>query len=343
MLDEMTISPAVAINKYGSLAREITNTADAPVVSYFGAWLLIAKYAKEVGLPSDFAYAEQILGMSLDDAQRTADELMAEIPDEISAGLAFWDDNHENTRPIIPSSAELDEWVATHSQGLIKSFPPVPDNTQQLLASVLAVKTLWETPLNEKDGVLYGSEKNVSAALYRTAAAGDVAMVSPKPAARLNVFSAIADPSRSPAEVWKAIEEISDGTADLIPWTPEGHSWSVRKISSQTPSNTPLLRVTLPKWSASVDMDVAKFPGMDDFLFRRVSGSARQKAIAKYDANGFEAAALTAAARGLSLGSEVDLVDIKVNHPHAVFAVYYEAMSAWSDIKLFESWVVPNS
>ncbi|MGH7705057.1 MAG: hypothetical protein ACRENY_04240 [Candidatus Dormibacteria bacterium] len=290
----------------------------------------------------------------------------------------------------IPSQEELDRWATDRTLGLIRQFPlAVTDEVTCAIASALATKVSWKVPFEVVDAAELGSSR-WSASLSRvlttpedprhrqfltdTPGAGPVAVHLGSARGGLLVGSVIAsDPAVPPGQVLAEAERIVAAEAVGPGSVPRlslfklplgaGPVWDIAKErgESQGPHDAQERFTTImPAWSASTELDLAApddlgFPaaaaaiaraqGLEDWEFL-----ARQSSVARYDAVGFQAAAVTALMTLLS-GHQprshraiLRRATITFRHPYAVVAATFNdwqepSPAAWQGLPVFSAWV----
>ncbi|MFJ9825912.1 serpin family protein [Streptomyces sp. NPDC101160] len=221
----------------------------------------------------------------------------------------------------------LDAWAAEHTGGLIPAMPVVVDEeTELVLAAAQAVRTTWLRPF--RDGGMYpeygpwaGREL---AALHRTTALLDRVGVAGTAAGPLTVLKVLGGTGvdvhlllgpeeAAPGTVLRAGLDVLAGAfravpGDLLPLGEAGPGLNVRHVRST--ARDPYLSVTTSPFSLTADHDLTAlhevfglttarddtrghFPGVSDDPPLSVR-QARQAAMARFTAEGFEAAAVTA-------------------------------------------------
>lgn len=355
--------------RYADRARTELDTAEAPVISYAGLWLLLALLSPA----ADAEAITEVLGVSPNEARDAAEKLLAEAHPSVAAALGAWlADWVEPTEPLpvdvapLPDQSALDSWVAEQTRDLISTMPVTIDkDTMLLLATALVATPKWTRPLGIEDGRLV--LRNELQAIVETSA-GPVAVARPDSPDSIDVFSIIAAPDVPADDVWVAVAEvveqydageIAHGTypVDLE----DGHAWTVKRerreyLPYEAPEpNSVVFTTHLPAWNADADHHLdaapgvahiadaieARLPEQDDGIVTRCV----QAATADYNQEGFKAAAVTAMA--WMDGSAPTYVERKVRHvqvafnrPHAVIAI--ARGGAWDGVPLFESWVKPE-
>ena len=232
----------------------------------------------------------------------------------------------------MPTQAQADAWAREQTKGQIESMPvAISEDARLLLATAVATEVSWQkvfelVPAPELGGPWasrvnrvmrrYGHEPVKVVA--RTEAAGLVGVCREQGQGGLDVISVIAAPDVPPERVLAAAYDVAArlaglrSTADFVgafdlPLT--GHSWIVRECVIEASSALGRIEnseVTLPAWAAQTELDdLTTAPGTGfPELARAVLGqllpdprgdraSASQVARARFDTNGFSAAALT--------------------------------------------------
>ncbi|MFE6648861.1 hypothetical protein ACFVJS_20015 [Nocardioides sp. NPDC057772] len=356
--------------RYADRARTQLGTAEAPVISYAGLWLLLA-------LVSPAADADAItgaLGLPPEEARAVAEKLITEPHPTVAAALGAWLADWvvpTTSLPVdvepLPDQKTLNAWAAEHTRGLIKTMPvTVDDDTMLLLATALVTTPEWTEPLTIEDGHLV--LRNSLQAIVETSA-GPVAVARPASRDGVDVFSVIAAPDVPADDVWvvvaEVIEQYASGEAthsthpeDLA----DGHAWTVKRERREyAPHDAPepnsvVFTTRLPAWNADASHELDAAPGVTSIaegisarLPDQTGGiefKCAQNATAAYDQNGFEAAAVTAMA-WMSGSARPGYVERKIRHvqvsfdrPHAVIAIARGGV--WDGIPLFEAWVTPE-
>jgi hypothetical protein len=270
----------------------------------------------------------------------------------------------------LPNQAGLDAWAREHTFGLIDSFPISGDDLYLVLATALATKVSWQAPFDLAPAASLGAASPWAGALDRvlrtpqrggghvefvavTPGAGDVIVHVATATGGLEVVSVAAMPDVAADRVLAAAYDVADKHAVGVriqtrdtDGFPLGESplWSVRDVTASADS----LAAVLPAWSAISHVDLTA-PGLG---FEAASNAlvpsgdpwqARQSAMARYTRIGFDAAALSLIARGLSArvpGQHREVV-LRFSHPYAVVAVTTDptAASPWHGLPVFSAWV----
>ncbi|MGW7366615.1 serpin family protein [Streptomyces sp. NPDC054841] len=238
-----------------------------------------------------------------------------------------------HTLSVLSGDAEadrkaLDTWASDRTDGLIGSMPTVLDDGVLLvLAAAQALRLRWLQPFREGEmlperGPWQGRE--LLALVRRTSlldrvgvahtAAGPLTVLKVLGDTGVDVHLLLGDPEMAPAEVLQAGLAVLAGTCrtvpgDLLSSREPGPGLEVRTVPSSAPE--PKLSVRTSPFRLTADHDLLRRPApfglstaMDDRHghFPGISaeplavGSARQSALAVFDAEGFEAASVTAIA-----------------------------------------------
>ncbi|MFE6506111.1 hypothetical protein ACFVDI_03680 [Nocardioides sp. NPDC057767] len=355
----LSLAAAQAVRTYAATTRSALGTAESPVISYAGLWLLLASLA-----PASETETDEVLGLNRADARAAALTLLEAPHPTIGAAVAGWlRPGVEQTKSLpvlldpLPEQAGLDAWAAEHTRGLIKEFPlEIDARTLLVLASALVVTPRWSEPLDDDGDGLLLLEGGFQA-VVETEAAGPVAVACPSSEDGISVYSVIAAADVDADDVWRATDEvvrridageIRNHTFDPGGEAP-GHSWTVEEVTilGGTPSDR--WRSHLPEWSAEDRHDLSAAPGVAE-IARGVMAAVQeeseaacvQKAVASYDREGFEAAAVTGMmvrAAAAPRETKVRQIDLRFDRPHAVVAI--ARGGAWEGIPLFGSWVNP--
>lgn len=361
--NQLSLAAAQAVRTYAARARSALGSAEAPVISYAGLWLLLASLATAAR-----EEVEEALGLSRADARAAALALLEEPHPTIAAAVAGWlkpgvelYDGLPISLDPLPDQASLDTWAEENTRGLIRRFPlQIDAQTLIVLASALVVSPRWSEPLERDDDGRLLLERGFQA-VVETEAAGPVAVACPPSDDAIAVFSVIADPAVAAEDVWRASEEVVRrfdagevrNHAFDVPGGGDGHAWSAREVTVTGPAPSERWRSHLPEWTAESDHDLARAPGVAEIaggVESAIVGEVAetetvcvQKAVASYDREGFEAAAVTAMATRVAAAipqeKTVREIDLTFDRPHAVVAV--ARGGAWEGIPLFHSWVTP--
>lgn len=253
----------------------------------------------------------------------------------------------------------LDAWAAERTGGLIPAMPVAVDPaTELVLAAALAVRTSWLRPFREgglfpESGPWAGREL---VGLYRTTGLLDRVGVAETGAGPLTVLKVLGDTGvdvhlllgpeetergavlRAGLDVLAGVHRAVPGGA-LPPGEP-GPGVTVRTVRSTT--REPYLSVTTSPFALTGDHDLTElpgvfglssaldatrghFPGVADHPPLSV-GQARQAAMARFGAQGFEAATVTAfglVGAGMPMRPYlVRAVDVDFDRPFGFLAVH---------------------
>jgi hypothetical protein len=292
----------------------------------------------------------------------------------------------------IPSQEEIDRWAAERTFGLIERFPiDLSEDVVCLLATALATKVSWEVAFEVVDAAALGPSR-WPAALRRvlrpppgdprhcqylagTDRAGTVGVHLTGARGGLLVGSVIADPAVPAGDVLAAAEEIVTAEArragsvarlslfDLP--LGEGPAWSISEQQADTTApdgREEQVISVLPAWSARTDLDLPDDEALGFAAAARALAEAlelaewwcdaRQAAMARYSAVGFEAAAVTGPAvlvsGKVSRPGRRRAADLRFAHPFAVVAAAFDdprarhaspVPSAWHGLPVFSAWV----
>lgn len=368
---------AAALREHAARLRERLGLAEAPILSATGLWLLLAAVAESATGPADRAALAKALGVPPAEATATVSALLADPHPAVGAALGGWVRPDLALRapapgPVpfgpLPDRAALDDWARAHTRGLIDAFPVEVDaRTLLLLASALVTEPRWRARLrSDRDGMLVLDDG--LQAILATEAAGLVAVACPPTDDDVDVLSVIAAPGVPAADVWQAVDEVvvrrlggtlAHGDRPAGPLT-DGHAWRVSErvesfAARQAPEDgSELWTSRLPVWRADARHDLTDAPGVAE-VGRGVAGllppdalrdgidlQCVQAATARYDADGFRAAAITALSmRAAGMPSYVERrvrrVEVGFDRPHAVVAV--ARGGAWEGVPLFHAWV----
>ncbi|NYI78760.1 hypothetical protein [Nocardioides panzhihuensis] len=356
----LSLAAAEAVRTYAATARSALDSAESPVISYAGLWLLLASLA-----PAAETETDEVLGLNRADARAAALALLEAPHPTIGAAVAGWlRPGVELTKALpvmldpLPEQAGLDAWADEHTRGLITEFPlEIDSSTLLVFASALVVTPRWSEPLDDDGDGLLLLEGGFQA-VVETEAAGPVAVACPSSEDGISVYSVVAADGVSAADVWLAADEvvrrIDSGEVRNRTFEPGtdaagGHAWAVEEVTVFGGAPADRWRSHLPEWSAEDRHDLDAAPGVAEIargvmaaVEKESEAACVQKAVASYDREGFEAAAVTGMmvrAGGAPRETTVRQIDLRFDRPHAVVAV--ARGGAWEGIPLFSSWVTP--
>ncbi len=265
----------------------------------------------------------------------------------------------------MPTQAQADAWAHDKTNGQIQSMPAAVNNlTRLLLATAVAMEARWYEAFDLVPaadlGVPWASRVNRVMRRYaedrvrvvaHTEAVGFVAVSRESGRGGLDVISVIAEPEVLPARVIAAAYDVAASFASLpstaafvpafdLPLT--GHAWVVRERVLENYVGDDRIEkseVTIPAWTATTRLDdlIAApgtgFPEIARSILRQLvpapggdTANAAQSATARFDTNGFSAAALTVlevlgAARPSPPQRTIErTVEVRFDHPFAVVA-----------------------
>ena len=357
------------ITAYAASTRQTLGTAQTPAISYLGLWLLLARFAP-IATGAHRARLSEVLGVSCEDAAALAAGLLDAPHPTVAVALGAWSRSPVTaTLPValdeLADQAGLDRWASERTRGLIERFPLLIDPlTELVLATALVLQPRWTTELGTDENGLLVLDDGLQT-IVDTDAVGRVAVAKPFSEDGVDVISVIAAPDVSPADVWRAVDEIVAKLNEGALWhgefpagnSADGHAWTVRKttetfIEWDAPSDDDYLwRSHLPRWDAAVDSALTAAPGVAELAASlrqaapELDGPVEcvQAATAAYDENGFEAAAVTAVAMAMGapqfVKRTIHRVEVTLDRPHAVVAV--ARGGAWEGVPLFHCWVTP--
>lgn len=288
----------------------------------------------------------------------------------------------------LPSQEKLDRWAFERSLGLIKRFPltRAPDDVC-LLASALATKVSWGVPFEVVDAGELGPSRwpgsltrvlrtphDPSHRQFLTDSdeVGPVAVHLAEARGGLLVGSVLAADSGAPsARVLAAAERIVTAEAQQpgqigrlslfeLPLG-AGPAWDIEEEPAGRATRferAERFTTIMPAWSADTGLDlagsaelgygvaataIARALALSEWSYR-----ARQGAVAKYSAVGFEAAAITgfgvAAAARVARPEVARRAVIRFRHPYAAVAATYSdprqpSPAVWNGLPVFSAWV----
>ncbi|WP_329597453.1 serpin family protein [Streptomyces pseudovenezuelae] len=294
-----------------------------------------AELARVLGVPAEQAaaaarelLAELADAKALDAALGLWTKRTLEPREEWEAGLPT-DAHGVLTGDPALDRREMDAWAAKRTGGLIERMPvEVRDDTELVLASALALRTTWQRPFEARPvrpstGPWQGRTLR---GLHRRSVRPDRAGVATAPAGRVtevkvlgdngvDVHLLLGDEHMTPGQVLAAGAALLDGTCpvvggSLLPLGPAGPGLRVEERPCADPRQ-PTLEVTTAAFEMRAQHDLldlhelfgltaardgrqGHFPGISASPL--AVGSARQSVLARFDALGFEAAAVTAVA-----------------------------------------------
>ncbi|MER5335793.1 hypothetical protein [Micromonospora sp. NPDC002717] len=211
----------------------------------------------------------------------------------------------------------LDEWAATHTDGLVPRMPvPVTPDTAMVLASALSLLTEWAEPFRDArcepaDGPWRGRRlaglgrlsHDLDALRVADTAAGPLSLLTVRGTEDVDVVLALGAPGRTAAEVLPAAIGGLGAPAAL----PAAAGPGVTEQVVDAYDDRPELYVSTVGFTVTADHDLLKRPATfglatatgdgDHFpgIARLLSVSqARQSATATFSATGFRAAVVTA-------------------------------------------------
>ncbi|MFD9035703.1 serpin family protein [Streptomyces sp. NPDC059567] len=222
--------------------------------------------------------------------------------------------------------AALDTWAKERTGGLIPTMPVTLDEeTRLVLAAAQAVRTRWLQPFDDGElapesgpwagRCLNGLRRHTSlldrVGVARTAS-GPLTVLKVLGDTGVDVHLLLGEEETGPGAVLRAGIDVLSGASkavpgDLLPLGEQGPGLNVRNARSY--DRAPTLRVTTSPFSLTADHDLLKsaelfgltsatdrrhghFPGISEFPL--AIADARQSAVARFDAKGFEAASVSA-------------------------------------------------
>ncbi|AWZ10827.1 serpin family protein [Streptomyces sp. ICC4] len=266
----------------------------------------------------------------------------------------------------------LDAWAADRTDGLIDTMPAAVDRrTDLVLASALALRLTWEEPFAERPvPAPHGPWNGLRLrGLTVTHAFPDRIRVARGPCGPVTLLAVPGAPGSSGADVHLLLGEpgappadvlttgiaevtgaLASSTASELPDGDAGPGLSLRTVDSARPE--PVVRIDTVAFEIRAEHDLLRHPGLFGLRtaaegpghFPGISaaplgvGSARQSAMARFHAEGFEAAAVTAVTmyRGGPRRSpyRVRRAEFGVSRPFGFLAV-----DRGSGLVLFAGWV----
>jgi serine protease inhibitor len=333
-----------------------------------------AELARALGVPAEQAAAaarELLAGLAderaLDCALGLWTRRTLELREEWETGLPVDALGILTGDPAL-DQREMDAWAAKRTGGLIERMPvEARDDTELVLASALALRTTWLRPFEVRPvrpsaGPWQGRTLR---GLHRLSVRLDRVGVAAAPEGRvtevrvlgdhgIDVHLLLGDEHMTPGQVMAAGTAALDGTCpvvrgSLLPYGPAGPGLRVEERPCATPRQ-PTLEVTTAAFEVRAHHDLLELHGLFGLTAARDArqghfpgisvspltvGSARQSVLARFDALGFEAAAVTAVAAapgaapgGAPLGYTSTVVTAAFDRPFGFLAVHRETRLA---------------
>lgn len=332
------------------------------VVSAAGLWPLLAvladaasgqaraELAAAVGVPAEQAHAAGLAMLASLDASR---EVSTAIGAWVQPGLPLRDDwvasLPAGTVGTLDDPAALDKWAREKTDGLIEKFPvPITENTLFALATALLARTRWATPFDE---ILYTPESGPwqghrGPGLYRsTSPDGSVAILGDEVTrvivtgrGELDVHLLIG--AGSPQQAVAAGLAAFDGAVPVRTDLPVGTTAPCLTVMRrETYGGQDSVALTMPPFevaathdltdhaalfglSAALDRQQGHFPGLSPAPL--AVEAAGQNVVARFDATGFEAAAISAVAMtrsGARRRTSSTITSVRIDRPFGFVAV----------------------
>jgi hypothetical protein len=346
------------------------------ISSPLALWLLLA--LQTGGEPSP--KLEAILGIPSWEAYTTATWLLDTTPKQLAVATAFWHDGSETSRKLaelvkasgyvdvgpVPTQEEADRWTEEHTLGMIKKFPAtITPETYSILVNALATKFAWGEPFFVKQDPQLTSAWGVTSSLvdYNQSSSSTriyeidgevfVSYTRTDEGRDFGVTSVIAvNPDLSSTTVILTAEEIVagvHGSGELVKTFAERAGLTSSPVLSlvEKEGTSDYIVVSVPAWSADATHNLGSLPGAMGSVGEVVPDSSGagvagvQRAYAKYDKNGFEAAAVTALSRAGAFPQRrtVLATEVAFVHPYAVVAHSQNTHSQWLGMPVFTAWV----
>jgi serine protease inhibitor len=332
------------------------------VVSAAGLWPLLAvlagaasgparaELAAAVGVPAEQAHAAGLAMLASLDASR---EVSTAIGAWVQPGLPLRDD-WVNSLPAgavgtLDDPAALDKWAREKTDGLIEKFPvPITADTVFALATALLARTRWATPFAE---ILYTPDTGPwqghrGPGLYRsTYPDGSVAILGDEVTrvivtgrGELDVHLLIG--AGSPQQAVAAGLAALDGAVPVRTDLPVGTTAPCLTVMRrETSGGHDSVALTMPPFevaathdltghaalfglSAALDRKHGHFPGLSPVPL--AVDAAGQNVVARFDATGFEAAAVSAVAMapgGIPQPGWSTITSVRIDRPFGFVAV----------------------
>jgi len=297
-----------------------------------------------------------------------------------TAALAEWLETLPATTEQggLPTQDEADAWAKRVTQGLIPTFPlELRPDLVLLLATALATRIKWRRPFELADaGDLGGAWGSTVHQVLRSVETHRVFVADTEAAGRvgghiagsedgLDVLSVIAAESVRPDSVIAAAHEIAAGDAAEVALGDlplgAGHAWNVTERSAGAGREEQEAKryALIPAWHASTELELAAADlgfgvAADALIALMPPGPYRhgavQSAVASYNREGFEAAAITGLYVRMSARRpqpRVRDLEVRFARPYAVVAVTRGAPSGgpepwnslWWGLPVFSGWV----
>lgn len=361
---EVAISPAVqASNALTARWAECLGEHDF-VCSGAGLWPLLGLLATAAD-EAAAAELSAALGRPADTAGRDALELIDLLATGISttAALGLWKrkliELHDEWASQLPDGivgtltdqAALDRWAAEKTGGLIDQFPlQIQAGTALVLASALAAKVKWREPFDVEPRHARSRKPAPADRQSLSRSSFDLSIVSVlddtvtrvvvEGAGDVDVHLLIGG-RMPPADVLAAgLRELA-GQAQIQPAADlrAGAGFAVQRIVSDTPQD--IVQLSLPSFEIKVRHDLME--NADLFGFRSLTdpvvshlpklspdplyiAEGAQSVLARFFAEGFEAAAVTAFGLRVtgvpSSEHQVNLLELRLNRPFGFIAVH---------------------
>jgi serine protease inhibitor len=218
----------------------------------------------------------------------------------------------------IPSQKEIDEWASTNTNDLIKEFPAaMTGDTMLVIANIIYSKLAWKTkfaaiPATEamsawdvktilqatatRDVAFYKNQDNDVFALYEVKASGE----NKESVVLLTCLSK----DMEPLQLMNSLDSVSS----MEPLLPNDElllsfSEDMYKVKEVKEGSSPIVvEISVPAWDASSEHELFKndalgysevIEAFNEDSAGSFAAEAKQVAVAKFDKDGFEAAALT--------------------------------------------------
>ncbi|GGK39460.1 hypothetical protein GCM10011591_08890 [Nocardia camponoti] len=330
------------------------------MVSGVGLWPLLAilagaaqgdaraELAAAVGVSADAASQAGVDALrSLDLSFEAHTALGAWVRSGIPLNTEWVDSLPAGTVEELTDQAALDAWAAKHTAGLIKAFPvQVTEQTLFVIASALVAKTRWVKPFG-RTATLSGSGDwagHQGAGLHRTTYDKSVALLDDTVTrvivrgGLLDVHLLVSDdgPQRALAAGFAALADAADVRTDFTVDT----TGPCLRVARGKTTRGDAVNLTVPAFEVASLHDLTEhkelfgltaltrpdprghLPGISPVPL--MLDQAKQDVIARFDAEGFEAAAVTALA--MTPGSVpyyewATIVSVELDRPFGFLAV----------------------
>ena len=348
-----------------SAFKDSTNVVGSPLAS----WFLLASIARGIDYTGNPALKESIesrLHMTVENAAQAVLDILKRYPSlnyvvkswatndlEAIPAVEKWVDNNTMIphQASIPSQEDINAWAAKNTKNLIETFPITLDSSVEfLVANIIYSKLTWQTPFKpvftssemspwgvktvlgatpEQHDVLFCEDKEGDIfAIYKLAARG----VHKESMCLVTCLTRDAEP----LELMEVMHKVDTMTV-LLPSDTRLNN-SVKGMFVSGSESATKIEVRLPAWDANGNHNLMSSPelGYQDVMAalsrnakKSLQSEAKQVAVAKFDKEGFEAAALTTVCMTRAAASFEQLPQLNFTKPF-VFVSYVERIPVFS-------------